>query len=232
MHSPYYNPEALRQVSEGDKHRDAVGGLWDEMGQLQLDFLINQGLKPQHHLLDIGCGSLRFGRLAVTYLQAEHYFGQDISPQLIEAGYTKELTPVQRQKLPRQHLTVGDQFDFSHCTQPIDWAIAQSVFTHLPLNHLRFCLHQLEAVMPTGGTFYATFFLCPEAVNISEPYTHSGAEGVSPITTTPIADPYHYRFKDLQYATETTAFQAELIGQWNHPRGQQMVRYTKLNSPG
>jgi hypothetical protein len=27
-------------------HRRYVGGLWDEIGKLQLDFLINQGLRP------------------------------------------------------------------------------------------------------------------------------------------------------------------------------------------
>jgi hypothetical protein len=32
-------------------HRDFVGGLWDELGQLQFDFLKQHGL-PQHKLLD------------------------------------------------------------------------------------------------------------------------------------------------------------------------------------
>ena len=39
----------------------AIGGLWDQMGQHQFDFLKKKGLKPQHKLLDIGCGSLRGG---------------------------------------------------------------------------------------------------------------------------------------------------------------------------
>ena len=42
-------------------HREAVGGLWEEMRRLQFDFLANQGLKPDHKLLDIGCGSMRGG---------------------------------------------------------------------------------------------------------------------------------------------------------------------------
>jgi hypothetical protein len=31
------------------------------MGRLQFDFVANQGLKPDHKLLDIGSGSMRGG---------------------------------------------------------------------------------------------------------------------------------------------------------------------------
>ncbi len=42
-------------------HRNAIGGYWDEMGKLQYNFLLEQGLKPRQILMDIGCGSLRGG---------------------------------------------------------------------------------------------------------------------------------------------------------------------------
>ena len=32
-------------------HRGFIGGLWDELGQLQLEFLIKSGLKQNHKLL-------------------------------------------------------------------------------------------------------------------------------------------------------------------------------------
>ena len=40
-------------------HRHYVGGLWKQMGTLKYNILIKQGLKLNHCLLDIGCGSLR-----------------------------------------------------------------------------------------------------------------------------------------------------------------------------
>jgi hypothetical protein len=40
-------------------HRESVGGLWDEIGCPQLDFLVEQGLRPHDVLLDVACGSLR-----------------------------------------------------------------------------------------------------------------------------------------------------------------------------
>ena len=44
-----------------DAHREQVGGLWDEIGALQIDFLRAQGLRPGDTLLDVGCGCLRGG---------------------------------------------------------------------------------------------------------------------------------------------------------------------------
>jgi cyclopropane fatty-acyl-phospholipid synthase-like methyltransferase len=42
-----------------------IGGLGELMGDHQLQFLVDQGLKPEHRLLDIGCGSLRLGVKAI-----------------------------------------------------------------------------------------------------------------------------------------------------------------------
>src|SRR3979409_2149502 len=63
----------------GLDHRAAVGGRWEEIGELQFQFLRTHGLEPQHRLLDIGCGSLRGGVRFVSYLDPGNYFGIDIS---------------------------------------------------------------------------------------------------------------------------------------------------------
>lgn len=39
--------------------REKVGGLWEQLGSLQFEYLVRNGLEPHHFLLDIGCGSLR-----------------------------------------------------------------------------------------------------------------------------------------------------------------------------
>ena len=54
-------------VAVKDWHRRAVGGLWDEIGLLQRDFLIDHGLKRNHFLLDIRCGPLRGGVTIIPY---------------------------------------------------------------------------------------------------------------------------------------------------------------------
>lgn len=51
----------------------AIGGNWEEMGQMQLDFLVARGLAPHHRLLDLGCGTLRAGRHFIRLLEAGNF---------------------------------------------------------------------------------------------------------------------------------------------------------------
>ena len=84
-HSHYY---ALEAPSD---HRAYVGGAWDEIGQLELTFMKSMGLNRSHHLLDVGCGALRGGIHFIQYLHPAHYYGIDLNPQLLEAGYARRL---------------------------------------------------------------------------------------------------------------------------------------------
>jgi hypothetical protein len=61
IHSMYYDQRGLAERVSNGEHRAVVGGMWDELGALQLDFLRARGLRPDSRLLDIGCGSLRLG---------------------------------------------------------------------------------------------------------------------------------------------------------------------------
>ena len=99
------------------------------MGKLQRDFLIEQGLKPEHRFLDVGCGSLRAGVRLVDYLEPGHYHGLDINPEVIRLGYDDELSDEQRERLPSTNLHATDRFDADFGVK-FDMAIAQSVFTH------------------------------------------------------------------------------------------------------
>jgi hypothetical protein len=95
-----------------------------------------------------------------------------------------------------------------------DSAIAQSVFTRLPLNHIRLCLFQLSRVMAPGGRFFATFFEAPA----STPYDHRMQQVVR--KTWPERDPSRYRRDDLRWAAETVAdWSVRYIGDWGSPQG-------------
>lgn len=97
-------------MRDKDWHRDAVGGMWEEIGRLQLDCLVSQGLEPAHHLLDVGCGSLRGGCFFIRYLDAGHYFGIEKERALIRAGTDVEI-PRHGLQDKRPHLVVTDSFD-------------------------------------------------------------------------------------------------------------------------
>jgi SAM-dependent methyltransferase len=61
---------------------EAVGGYFDEFGELMLKILVEAGLKPQHYLIDIGCGSGRLTKSAAPYLTGR-YLGTDVVPALL-----------------------------------------------------------------------------------------------------------------------------------------------------
>ena len=75
METAYDDVDGIRMAVSRGQHRDVIGGLWEELGQLQLDFMIREGLKPHHKLLDIGCGSLRGGIHYIRYLDVGNYVG-------------------------------------------------------------------------------------------------------------------------------------------------------------
>ena len=139
------------------RHRAFVGGKWDEIGQLQFDFLKACGLRPQHRLLDVGCGALRGGIHFIRYLDPGHYHGIDMNASLIRAGQTVELVEAGLQDR-RPRLLVNDAFEFARFDAKFEFALAVSVFTHLPINSIQRCLINLAAVLEPGGRFYATYF--------------------------------------------------------------------------
>ena len=67
-----------------------LAGTWDITSSRQFNLLTSLGLREGHYLLDIGCGSLRTGRLLIPYLLPGHYFGMEPEKWLIEEGIKNE----------------------------------------------------------------------------------------------------------------------------------------------
>jgi hypothetical protein len=203
---------------EGDKgietrgHREYIGGHWDEIGNLQFEFLKSKGLKPESYLLDIACGSLRLGVKAIPYLEPEHYLGIEKEPGLIAAGVEKELDQeVRAAKRPR--LVVSDAFAFNEFGQKADFAIAQSLFSHFPPELIHFCFKQLHPWLADDGAFFATYFEVDKPrKNANKPHDHGY---------------FAYTKSEMLAFGEANGFKAIYIGNWNHPRGQVMVEYRK-----
>lgn len=216
----YGQPEMDEKKIARLKHRNFVGGRWEEMGAKQLDFLREQGLRPEDRLLDVGCGSLRAGRYLGDYLEPGHYYGIDVNHSLLVAGYEHELDDRQRARLPQENLRATDRFDADFGVR-FDVALAQSVFSHLSLNHLRLCLHRVGQVVRPGGRFFVTFFEQPEDFPIDgvAPMGHKGQ-------FTERNNYWYYR-SDMAWATERTPWEFRYHGAWGHPRGQVMAEYVR-----
>jgi hypothetical protein len=189
-----------------------VGGLWDEIGQLQFDFLVAQGMQPHHFLLDIACGALRLGVKAIPYLDRAHYLGIDKEAELIRAGLEEELpAEVRTDKAPRT--LVSDDFEFGRFDQQADYAIAQSLFSHFPPPMIHRCFARLRDHVADDGVFFATYFETSSRVrNPDVPHDHGY---------------FAYTRQEMLAFGEDNGFSATYIGDWNHPRQQVIVAYRK-----
>jgi len=195
--------------------------LWAELGRLQFDFLIGQGLQPQHYLLDVGCGPLRAGVHFIRFLEPGHYYGVERDADVLGAGRDVEL-PLQGLADRRPVLTVMEDFSFDRLGQTFDYALAQSVFTHLPLNKVIRCLMSIERVLVSGGKFFATVYLNERGKKYLDPIEQA------PGTVTHMdKNPFHYEFATFEWICEGTGLTPEYLGDWNSPRNQKMLLFTK-----
>jgi len=201
--------------------RAGVGGMWDALGKLQFEFLMGEGLRPEHSLLDVGCGSLRGGVRFAEYLHNGNYYGIDKNMALLEFGRHCELAEHGLSNR-RVHLLCREDFDFSHFGKMFDFAIAQSVFTHIPNSSILHCLLNMKKTLKTNGRFYATFFEAPEGSDSAAPMRHAPAG----ILTYAHQDPYHYKFSTIETMVRQANMKVQYLGDWDHPRGQKMLRFT------
>ncbi len=194
--------------------------MWEEMGRKQLEYLVAQGLQPDHNFLDVGCGSLRGGIHFVRYLEPGRYCGLDLQQPLLDAG-RKELDAAGLDPASAR-LMQDDAFRFGRFERDFDFALAQSVFTHLPLNTIMRCLAEMEGALRPGGRFYATFFQHPAPRLSTEPLRQT-----EKITSYPDRDPFHYDPDVFRWAVEGSTLDVDLVGDWDHPRNQQMLLFSK-----
>lgn len=217
----YDSKETREQAAQGG-HRRLIGGLWEEMGSLQAEFLKARGLRPHHRFIDIGCGSFRAGVKLIPYLDAGNYYGIDPVAELLDAGYANEIEASGlAARFPRDHARVSGRFDISGFGCSFDFGIAQSVFTHLPIKRLTECLSAIAPFFVKGGTFFATVFLVAEG---TREFIHSPGG----IVTYPDRNPYHTTLGALEQAGKHPGWKMTVIGEWNHPRNQQMVQFVRV----
>jgi SAM-dependent methyltransferase len=213
------------QVFEPEWYKEAVGGLWEEIGKLQFDYLVTHGLEPHHYFLDVGCGSMRGGRHFVRYLEPKHYYGIDADENLLEAG--KDVLRIENLLDKHPVLARMHDFDFASLGQKFDYALAQSVFTHLPLNNIIRCIMNIDRALVQEGLFFATFFENPQGKFNLHPIWHPRADG-EPRPAFFDSDGYHYDFATFEWICQGTSLRVSYIGDWHHPRDQRLMVFRKI----
>jgi SAM-dependent methyltransferase len=148
-----------RLLAPGAGHYRAYVGppaLYDILGASQFRLLTTLGLREHHHVLDVGCGSLRLGRLLLPYLMPDRYHGIEPNAWLIEDAIAAEVGQDQI-RLKRPRFSYNDDFVVSHFGVRFDFIVAQSILSHCGPDLVATLLHNAAASLGEGGLILATF---------------------------------------------------------------------------
>jgi SAM-dependent methyltransferase len=128
-----------------------------DVGKEFLAYLQEHGLRPEHSLLDYGCGILRGGLQFVPYLEPGRYVGVDISATRLAQG----------RKLMEAAGIAADRYDtfrVHDCLlkelgdRRFDYVWAHAVLMHMPLDDIRVLLSSLKQHLAPGARFFFTYF--------------------------------------------------------------------------
>ncbi|GAA0921734.1 class I SAM-dependent methyltransferase [Nonomuraea longicatena] len=209
-HVGYYRAVMRSDTARGA--RAAVGSKshkrWLAVGRMQFDYLVAHGLQPEHRMLEIGCGNLRAGRLFIEYLHGGHYYGVDISPDILLAAQDTLVRYNLGGRLP--HLTPVHDLRFAFLPDAhFDVVHAHSVFSHSPIGVIEECFAHVGRVMKPGGWFDFTF-------DRTEGKEHQV-----------LREDFYYRTDTLLALADRHGLDAVLMDDWEQlPHKQSKIRLT------
>ena len=175
---------------------------YDLIAAMAFNLLTTLGLRQHHSLLDVGCGSLRMGRLLIPYLNREKYFGVEPNEWLVQEGIRRELGETLVQ-IKRPTFFVSDSpATISEAKIALDFALAQSIFSHCGLDLIKGWLSSISRSLAQDGALVATF-LIGEEDSAQTGWIYPGCVNYRPATLERAAKDVNLRYEILD---------------WKHPR--------------
>jgi SAM-dependent methyltransferase len=192
-------------LKPGDPHYRAYVGPpedYDLIAAMTFNLLTTLGLRQHHSLLDVGCGSLRIGRLLIPYLNRGKYFGVEPNNWLVEAGIEHELgKDVVQIKRPTFFFSASPE-TVVQAKVAFNFALAQSIFSHCGLDLIRGWLSAVSRSLTQSGALVATF-LTDQEDSKKTGWVYPECVNYQPATLERAAAEVNLRFEILD---------------WKHPR--------------
>ncbi|MBW3564838.1 MAG: class I SAM-dependent methyltransferase [Acidobacteria bacterium] len=199
-------PDTGAGTTPGSRHYRAFVGdtqTYDIFSHMQFSLMTLLGLRQEHTLLDIGCGSLRAGKLFLVYLLPERYFGIEPERWLVEEGIDREIgSELAALKKPR-FLYEAD-FPCSGFGVQFDFVLAQSIFSHASLSQIKRCLNEVRKSLKPHGLFAASF--------VESDHDYEGDAWVYP-------DTVRYRVSTIEQLAVEAGLKCRKL-EWFHIGGQ------------
>ena len=203
------------KLKPGDDHYKAYVGppdQYDFMGATQFRLLSTLGLRSNHRLLDVGCGSLRAGRLILNYLDEHNYYGIEPNKWLIEDAI-RNVIGEDVVKIKKPNFDHNDQFNTDVFSKKFDFIVAQSIFSHSGSDIIRSALNNFKDSLKDSGIIVATFV---------EGLTNYSGEG----WMYPGCVSYR-RSKIMEFAKKAELLILKLP--WYHPRHRPRIYFIEKN---
>ena len=192
-------------LKPGDPHYRAYVGPpedYDLIAAMTFNLLTTLGLRQHHLLLDVGCGSLRIGRLLIPYLNRGKYFGVEPNEWLVKEAITRELgETLVDTKRPTFFFTDSPE-SVARGETAFNFALAQSIFSHCGLDLIKAWLSATSRLLAEDGALVATFLI---------------GEEDSPRTGWIYPECVNYLPATLERAAAEVKLQFEILD-WKHPR--------------
>ena len=182
-------------------HRSYVGpeAEYDLISAMTFNLLTSCGLREYHKVLDIGCGSLRNGRLLIPYLNRYNYIGVEPNQWLVKDGINYEVGGSMI-KLRKPKFIYNSRLN-RHKPMSVDYCVAQSIFSHCSKEMITNWLKDLKRHLKSDGKIFATFIEGQEQDVKGWVYPN----GV------------RYRYSTIKALAEDGGFSISRI-KWFHPR--------------
>jgi len=138
-------------------------------------------MRQHHSLLDIGCGSLRGGRLFIPYLNSNCYYGVEPEKWLVKEGISKECGQDLINLKSPSFLYTRD-FSFDRFNVKFDYILAQSVFSHTTSEQIQKCLNAVRLCLRDEHSVCAATFIHGEKDYREDKCIYPQAAAFTPVT--------------------------------------------------
>lgn len=192
-------------LKPGDDHYRAYVGPpedYDLVSAMVFNLLTCAGLRQHHRVLDIGCGSLRIGRLLIPYLNPENYVGVEPNEWLVRDGILNEVGE-DLIRIKKPVFTFETSLSEFKVPLEIDFAVAQSIFSHCSRKLIKEWLEQMAVHLKDDGALFATFLIGDKDYNGEEGWIYPGCVWFTRDTLSNIASETGFNFRIIN---------------WKHPR--------------
>lgn len=147
----------VKNIQREAPYTEGVVQSFEVVGRDTIITLLQNGLRPDHNVLDFGCGALHLGYWLVRLVDRDRYYAIEPNVSMLEAGKKYSLgTELIHDKQPQ--FSTNNECDFSVFGVKFDFVVARSIFTHAAPGLLRNSLRSFQANSNHNAVMLASYW--------------------------------------------------------------------------